>query len=197
MYSAQSLLPEKYNGSAIDNYQHELLLFALVVTLEAKQILELGCREGYTTEALLKAAEITNGIVHTVDKQNRNNLPFVKNKRWIFNQCDTIEFIKNNRLVYDLIYIDDWHHGKHVLEELTKLQYYIKPSGLIIMHDTMWNNPPHYYRSEETSDGEMGGGGPAVALFNFVHRSRFLWEYVTIPTNHGLTILRKVSEEQI
>lgn len=191
------LLEEKYGGNMIDNYQHELILFALAVNLGAKQILELGVREGGTTEAFLMACEYTNGIVHSVDKQNRNNLPFVKNKRWIFNQCDTIEFIKNNRLVYDLIYIDDWHNGKHVLEELTKLQYYIKPSGLIIMHDTMWNNPPHYYRSEDDAEGEMGGGGPAKALFKFVHRSRFFWEYVTIPTNNGLTILRKVSEEQI
>jgi predicted O-methyltransferase YrrM len=183
-----NLLKQKNDENMID-----LMLFTIALNINARQILEIGVRTNSITEAFLTACERTNGIVHSVDKQNR----FVKNKRWIFNQSDTLEFIKNNRLIYDIIYIDGWHHGKHVLEQLTKLQHYIKPSGLILIPNTMWENPPHYYRSEETAEGKMGGGGPSVALFKFVHRSRFSWEYVTIPIDNGLTILRKVSEEQI
>jgi predicted O-methyltransferase YrrM len=183
------------NGAG-DADQHYITLFALSLSLKAKNILELGVRNGGSTRAFLNALEYTNGNLVSVDINDnlilREN--FKNQTNWSFIVSDAIHFLKNENKIYDIILIDDWHDGIHVTKELELIYNLVTPNSLILAHDTMcWNTQPnyHYYLDQ---DGEFGNGGPWRAIKNL---DKKIWEYSTIPVNNGLTIIRKIGEERI
>lgn len=171
-----------------------LLFLSLVITLNAKNILELGVREGGSTLPLLLGAELTNGFLKSVDI----NYPIFRcperlNKYWEFNLVDSLTYISNlnKDTIFDLIYVDDWHDGLHVTKEIELLSKHINKSSVIIMHDAMnTNSQPEYNENENAPPGsEFGNGGVYHCLKNLDKNE---WEFSTIPANHGLTILRKI-----
>lgn len=176
-----------------DSHQHSLTIFAIVAQLKATKILELGVREGCTTFPLLCGATLTNGMVESVDiEQTPYVCPDELKPHWQFHQSDAIAFLEakvaeNAR--YDLVYVDDWHSYDHVKRELELIDLITGPRSIILLHDLMYGNSQPNYRSDlNTSDEQWANGGPyrAVAELN-----PSLWEFATIPVNHGLTILRK------
>ena len=169
----------------IDDYQHELLIFALAITMDAKNILETGVREGTVTQALLKAAKVTQAKVTSVDIENRSYLNYPD---WNFVQSESIQFLENCKEVYDLIYIDDWHEYNHVKKQLELIDKLTTNSSIVLLHDTMYNKVPIYNTTRATV-AEFANGGPARAVLEL---DKTKWEWCTIPTNHGLTILRKL-----
>ena len=63
-------------------------------------------------------------------------------------------------------------------------------NSLILLHDLMGNNSqPNYYHPIDVTSGEWANGGPYEAVKNL---PKDKWEWVTIPVNNGLTILRKI-----
>lgn len=186
------LLITVLNGKG-DSDKHLLTLFSISLSLEAKKILELGVRNGSTTLPLLMSCKLQNGYLDSVDLNNTTfKCPKLYQKYWNFHKQDALLFLEecvSNNKKYDLIYVDDYHSYEHVKKELEFIDQMIKPSGIVILHDLMYGNTcPYYHVDLTTCSPQWANGGPyrAVAELN-----PNFWEFSTIPSNNGLTILRK------
>ena len=174
----------------LDSDRHIITIFSIALASKGKTFVELGVREGHTTEPLYEAVKLNGGHLWSVDiniptefKSNNENYTFV--------QKDSIEFLdewpKDKRI--DVAYVDDWHSYSHVKKQLEILDQLVGPSSIILLHDLMYGNTDPFYHSDLTlKKGQWADGGPyrAVAELN----PQF-WEWATLPWNNGLTILRK------
>ena len=189
-----NLIHETLNESG-DSSKHSLTLFSLVLSLKAKNVLELGVRAGGSTKPLLQAVEFTNGILTSVDihEDPEARKLFNSNPKWNYVIKDSIEFLSNipTDTIYDLVLIDDWHDGLHVAKEIELIESHITPSTLILLHDCMCFEQQPNYRLYTETIGEFANGGPYAALLKLDSAA---WEYSTIPVNNGLTILRKLGK---
>jgi predicted O-methyltransferase YrrM len=193
----ENLITSTYNGNT-DISQHLLTLFALTVSLKAKNILELGVRDGNSTLAFLLGTKVTNGNLISVDISETPSLreTYKDYKNWNYVISDALLFLEQHvpQVPYDIVFIDDWHDGKHVLKELNYIEKNITTSSLILLHDAMCYNTQPKYHLYQDKDGEFANGGPYGALSQL---DKNIWEYSTIPTNNGLTILRKLDQVAI
>ena len=179
-----------------DSDKHLLTLYSIALQISAKSILELGVRGGQTTLPFLCAAAENAGTVHSVDIESTNFVcPSDLAMHWKFYKCDAIQWLQDvasfpeNK--FDLVYIDDWHSYDHVKIELELIDKLVTPSSIILLHDLMYSNAqPDYHSDVNTADPEWLNGGPYRAVAEL---DKDIWEWSTIPVNHGLTILRKKS----
>lgn len=176
-----------------DSDRHVLTCFSMAMQIQAKKILELGVRTGNTTLPFLCAAKELGGMVHSVDLDATTfQCPDDLRVYWKFFQSDAISWLEQQRrqdAKYDLIYIDDWHAYDHVRRELEIIDSMVTPSSVILLHDLMYSNAQPDYRSDlNTADAQWAGGGPYRAVAEL---DPAIWEWATIPINHGLTVLRK------
>ena len=188
----QHLLNQVKYGTQ-DSDRHVLTCFSMAMQIHAKKILELGVRTGNTTLPFLCAAKELGGMVHSVDLDATTfQCPDDLRVYWKFFQSDAIAWLEQQRsqgVRYDLIYIDDWHAYDHVRHELEIIDSMITPSSVILLHDLMYSNAQPDYRSDpNTADAQWAGGGPYRAVAELDPE---IWEWATVPINHGLTILRK------
>lgn len=179
-----------------DSSRHLLTLFSIAMQIQAKRILELGVRDGWTTVPLLAAALENGGMVHSVDLEDTTfQCPESYRVYWKFFKSDALAWLEQrvqDKGRYDLVYIDDWHSYPHVKRELELIEPMITPSTVILLHDLMYNNAqPHYRGDYQCQDPQWEGGGPYRALAEL---DPAVWEWSTIPVNNGLTILRKKAE---
>lgn len=176
-----------------DSDKHLLTLWALVLQINAQRILELGVRNGNTTLPFLLGVTEVYGHVHSVDLEPTTfSCPEGLQPSWTFYQSDAIAWLENRRAEggqYDIIYVDDWHSYPHVRQELEIITDLITPSGLVILHDLMYSDAqPHYRSDRNAADPQWAEGGPYRAVAEL---DTNVWEWMTIPVNHGLTLLRK------
>jgi len=176
-----------------DSDRHVLTCFSMAMQIHAKKILELGVRTGNTTLPFLCAAKELGGMVHSVDLDATTfQCPDDLRVYWKFFQSDAIAWLEQQRnqgAQYDLIYIDDWHAYDHVRRELEIIDSMVTPSSIILLHDLMYSNAQPDYRSDpSTADAQWAGGGPYRAVADLDPE---IWEWATVPINHGLTVLRK------
>ena len=185
----KSLIDKAIHGD-MDSDRHLISIFAMSLASRGKVFVELGVREGHTTEPLYEAAKLVGAHLWSVDlndptkyKPNNGNYTFVKQ--------DSIKFLeqwpKDNKI--DVAFVDDWHSYPHVKKQLELLDELVGPSSIILMHDLMYGNTdPFYHVDLSHHEGQWASGGPyrAVAELN----PQF-WEWSTLPWNNGLTILRK------
>lgn len=191
-----SLIAKARYGSE-DTDQHVLTLFSIALGMRSKRILELGVRTGNTTLPFLMAAEQTGGMVHSVDLEPTSfRCPDDLRVYWRFYQSDAIKWLEDNQhQQYDIVYIDDWHSYPHVKRELEFVQHMITPSSVILLHDLMYSGAhPRYHSEINTTDPQWAEGGPYRAVAEL---DSAVWEWSTIPVNHGLTLLRKRHPEMI
>lgn len=171
-----------------------MLLFGLILALRPKNILELGVRYGDTTRPMLAAAELVNAELTSVDL---NPTEFKsESKHWVFVQGEAISVL--SKLVatdrkFDFVFVDDWHDGEHVWQELELIDKMVGPSSIVALHDLMYQNWEPRYHSDQWAGGEWGHGGPAAGVQAFLSARSNQWEMLTIPVQHGLTLLRKIS----
>jgi predicted O-methyltransferase YrrM len=176
-----------------DSDRHVLTCFSMAMQIHAKKILELGVRTGNTTLPFLCAAKELGGMVHSVDLDATTfHCPDDLRVYWKFFQSDAISWLEQQRsqgAQYDLVYIDDWHAYDHVQRELEIIDSMVTPSSIILLHDLMYSNAQPDYRSDpSTADAQWAGGGPYRAVAELDPE---IWEWATVPINHGLTVLRK------
>lgn len=188
----EKMIQTTINGLG-DSDAHTLTLFALILQNKCRNILELGVRSGGTTIPMFYASKILNSTLTSVDidvpifdYQSLEN----DYSNYRFAQSDSIQFLNrqvNDGVLYDFIHIDDWHDGKHVIEELKMIAKLTTNTSIITLHDAMAHTYPVYKTDE--GEGEFGNGGVYRALKSLDPN---IWEYCTIPVCHGLTILRKI-----
>lgn len=191
-------LIENFIAKALSNGQqdsdaHCITLFALALSLKAKNILELGMRNGNTTEPLVLASSLVGegSCVVSVDCERTVwECPEQIRKHHFFIRDDAIHFLETvanptPSKIYDLVYIDDWHAYSHVKRELELIDKITTPRSIIALHDLMPGSEPNYWGGPSSS--EWADGGPYRAVSELSDK----WEFATIPVNNGLTILRK------
>mgnify|MGYP005719831333 CR=1 FL=1 len=129
---------EKALHGNMDSDRHLVSIFAIALASRGKVFVELGVREGHTTEPLYEAAKLNEGHLWSVDlndptkfKPNNGNYTFVKQ--------DSIKFLeqwpKDKKI--DVAFVDDWHSYPHVKRQLELLDELVGPSSIILMHDLM------------------------------------------------------------
>lgn len=192
MQHMKKLIDTVLHGSG-DSDKHLLTLFSLSLSINAKSILELGVRHGSTTLPFLMACNLTQGRLESVDLNPTSfNCPEEYKNLWSFTQANALDILKEKvekKEKYDLIYVDDWHSYDHVKAELEYIDQLVRPGSIVLLHDLMYGNTCPYYHVDLTScSPQWANGGPyrAVAELN-----PNFWEFSTIPSNNGLTILRK------
>jgi predicted O-methyltransferase YrrM len=189
-----NLINEAVYGDT-DSSQHQITLFALVLSIRAKNVLELGVRHGSTAIPLLKALEYTQGHLTSVDIVKNDNLNSLKEQypNWEYVISDALEYVNNipENKIYDLVFVDDWHDGEHLYKEIMRLEPHLTTSSLLLVHDCMCYNTQPDYHIYSPQDGEFANGGPFAAIQKL---DKSVWEYSTIPVNNGLTILRKIGK---
>lgn len=180
-----------------DSDQHTITLFAIALQTKAKSILELGVRDGDTTEPLLLAAHMNGGKLTSVDIDVTPWRPIPElAPNWDFRQDNALRFLDNcitTKQRFDMIFVDDLHKYEHVKQELARIDQIADERTVILLHDLMGEgNAPNYFlpTSAHYTDQVWEGGGPFRAVAELDINK---WEWSTIPVNHGLTILRKRS----
>jgi predicted O-methyltransferase YrrM len=179
----------KGNG---DSDKHLMFLYSVVIGSNAKNIIELGVRDGTTTIPLVLGAKETNGMVYSVDiEPTYLKLDEDLQKHNKFFLQDAVVFLDSwdHNQNIDVVYIDDWHAYEQVKKELEILDRLVSPNTIILLHDLMYGDSCPFYHVDLTiKDGQWANGGPyrAVAELN----SQF-WEFSTLPWGNGMTILRK------
>ena len=178
-----------------DSDLHLMTIFSIALEIKAKNILELGVRSGDTTEPLLCAAAINDGKLTSVDIQEIEwKCPDSLKCFWNPVKSEAIHYLNDDSdSYYDLIYVDDLHTYYHVKTELDIISKKIDSRSVILLHDLMtWSDPNYFQPDTEKHNGtEWDGGGPYKAVSEL---DTSIWEWSTIPSNNGLTILRKRGE---
>lgn len=157
-----------------------LLLYALCVSLGAKEVLELGFDAGWTTEVLAKSGAHVTAIDNNSEYPKTTAL--ARARLASYTNCDLLETDAIEFLIatpddfYDFIFIDDSHEFMHVTVEAYIARLKIKSGGIIAFHDTnihrIWqvieevfrdwqriNLPawsPQYSRADSGSDFGLG-----------------------------------------
>lgn len=171
-----------------DSDSHLITLYSLVISCKAKNVLELGVRKGDSTLPLLAAVKHTNGFLNSVDTIDSGYRPPQDlSNYWKLHVVNSIDYLKSVDKKLDLVFIDDWHDGNHIYEEIKLIEPWTTKETLILLHDTMhtFRNPDY---NNDLGDYYFGHHGPYGAICRL---DKSKWEYSTIPFNHGLTILRK------
>tara|TARA_B100001769_G_scaffold149549_1_gene117252 strand:- start:3313 stop:3900 length:588 start_codon:yes stop_codon:yes gene_type:complete len=174
----------------LDSDRHLVSIFAMALACKGKTYVELGVREGHTSEPIYEAAKLNEGHLWSVDLNPPSEYK-PNNGNYTFTQKDSIKFLEEwdvNKKI-DFVFVDDWHSYRHVKKQLELLDKLVGPSSIILLHDLMYGNTQPFYHADLTlTRGQWAEGGPyrAVAELN----PQF-WEWSTLPWNNGLTILRK------
>lgn len=187
-FNIDYLIDTTINGKG-DTDSHLMTLFSIALSIKAKTIIELGVRKGYTTVPLLLAAQKNNGKLYSIDiKPIEFEVPKNLKQYWEFHKTDAIKFLTTWNKPIDLIYVDDLHTYDHVAKELKLIQSHITPSSIILLHDLMYGNwEPRYHTDMTLVKGQWARGGPYRAVGELDPQ---YWEFSTIPSCNGLTILR-------
>ena len=176
----------------LDSDRHLISIFSIALASKGEVYVELGVREGHTSEPLHKAAELNLGKLWSVDVNEPTEYrPPDNTAHYEFKKIDSIKFLEEwpKHIKMDVVFVDDWHSYEHVKRQLELLDKCVGPSSIILLHDLMYGNTDPFYHTDLTlTDGQWAEGGPyrAVAELN----PQF-WEWSTLPWNNGLTILRK------
>jgi len=121
-----------------DIHEHLNTLYMLTVELNLKTILELGTRTGESTVAFLQAAKEIDGNVTSMDIDSCNDAKKLISDldltdSWKFIQSDDL---KNDwKKPIDHLFIDTSHTYEQTLAELEKFTPFVKPGGIITLHD--------------------------------------------------------------
>jgi predicted O-methyltransferase YrrM len=172
-------------------FEHVLTFFSIALQMKSKKILELGVRSGGSSYPFLIACRVLGGHLTSVDIDSSVwKAPEELAKYQTFVLSDAIKFLTNNTEKYDLIYVDDWHSYSHVKRELEEIDRVSDENTIILLHDLMGQSkhPDYFMPLDWNPADEWGEGGPYRAVEEL---DKNKWEWMTIPVNHGLTLLRK------
>ena len=176
----------------LDSDRHLISIFSIALASKGEVYVELGVREGHTSEPLHKAAELNLGKLWSVDVNEPTEYrPPDNTAHYEFKKIDSIKFLEEwpKHIKMDVVFVDDWHSYEHVKKQLELLDKCVGPSSIILLHDLMYGNTEPFYHADLTlTHGQWAEGGPYRAVAELDPQ---FWEWSTLPWNNGLTILRK------
>src|SRR3990167_4571505 len=107
-----------------------------IAQLQATRVLELGTSVGVSTRLISQALQVTKGHLWSIDIN-----PPIDNWHLAWD-CSNIAFLQHDALTYpwkqevDLLFIDDKHSYRHLLQELRKYAPWVRAGGVIYVDDT-------------------------------------------------------------
>src|SRR3972149_7510312 len=140
-----SLLKElKQSGEAPTGGSHtapelRLILYCLAVSIQAKDILELGFNAGLTFEVLACTGANVVGVDNMIERVNvegvaDERLKTYKNCKLI--QAEAVGYLRSAKdNSFDLVFVDDDHEPVHVRDETYEIMRILRPGGLAVFHD--------------------------------------------------------------
>jgi predicted O-methyltransferase YrrM len=168
----------KWHHSTVSGFaRHYLLLYAVVLGLEAKKVLEFG--SGLSSKSILGALGHSTGKLITIDmrsvEETGNSVADLKEyPNWTYLQGASGEVLRSlNEKGFDCVLHDGSHEWRTVFNDLRKVIPLMKKDGLIMIHDT--EHPKINYHLLFAV---------RLALIFVRH------EFVTLPYGHGLTVVR-------
>lgn len=136
---------EQRRETPSDINEHLHLMWIIAKNIPNVKVLELGVRTGNSTSAFLYAALIADGHVFSVDI-NEPEVPacFWQSQHWQMmidddTDSDTVEFV-SAYAPFDILFIDTSHYLDHTLFELRTYGAMVKKGGVILCHDTEWED---------------------------------------------------------
>lgn len=161
-----------------DICEHLTRLYRLTADLPVrdKVVVELGVRHGESTTALIAAVNDSGGHLYSADIVDCSGVHRGE-PNWTFILGDDMDIVKEwNRLI-DHLFIDSGHTYEHTLAELREWGQWVKPGGIITLHDT---NMPIY-----------PGVPRAIEKYLEEHPS---YGYIEHPECLGLGVIRKIKQ---
>lgn len=164
-----------------DIYLHLPRFVELVEHFNAQHVIELGTRTGVSTIAWLYALEKTGGHLTSVDIDARPTIG--EYDHWTFIQGSDLDTaIVGSLAAADIVFIDTSHLYELTVQELNIYRWLVKPGGVMVLHDTMLEQPM---------------GAPArprfpvrTAIEEFVAETGFQW--MNYPDCYGLGVVKVV-----
>ena len=118
-----------------DSDRHLVSIFAMALASKGKTYVELGVREGHTTEPLYEAARLNEGHLWSVDLNDPTEYQ-QNNGHYTFTKQDSIKFLeewpKDKKM--DVVFVDDWHSYPHVKRQLELLD---ECEALVVLYSYM------------------------------------------------------------
>jgi len=156
---------------------HLLRLYDLTVKLPSeKVVVELGVRAGNSTTALLAAVNDTGGKLYSVDLSTPCELPasvyLETEPNWIFILGHDMDVVKTWKKPIDHLFIDTTHKFEHTLSELKEWGKWVKPEGIITLHDATNNEV-------------------VQAINQFIEINDDKYDLTIFPNSYGLALLRR------
>tara|TARA_A100000164_G_C21671967_1_gene660044 strand:- start:74 stop:709 length:636 start_codon:yes stop_codon:yes gene_type:complete len=111
----------------------------LVNNIKNINILELGVREGISTNVFLEVCKKNQGNLTSIDIDDCSKVSNDKNWTFIHSSDDNFEFIDRKiRKDLDLIYIDSYHEAQHVEKVFYHYYDFLKIGGFCVIDDISW-----------------------------------------------------------
>jgi len=169
------------NGYANNSKWHQGLIIHLASILRPRVYLELGIFKCGLFNRMIPFAEQLIGVDANPEAGNH----MARSSKVRFVATTTSNFaqrLRNEPISIDMIFIDADHSREAVEEDFANFFPFVKPHGLILLHDT------HPLDKAATSQERCGDGYQAIEGLS---RKSEQFEMMTLPWHPGLTLCRK------
>lgn len=148
-----------------------------------QKYLELGVDENKTFSIVAEAVPYCVGV----DMSDRR-----KNKIGIFHQKSTDDFFKDNKDIFDVIFIDASHRIENVLRDFKNSLNCLSEFGIILMHDT----DPAVKKLYNKNGDFCGDAADIIDIINNEYKDEL--NVVTLPFDSaGITIVNRKNDRRI
>ena len=164
-----------------DMQPHLVRLYHLTagILVRDKVVVELGTRSGHSTTALLAAVNDSGGHLYCVDMTASCAKLFSGEPNWTFIHGDDRVVVKSWNKTIDHLFIDTTHTFEHTIFELREWGKWLKPHGVISLHDT--------HDAQERPIRP-----PMVAIKKYMEENSGKFALMAFPESSGLSVLKRV-----
>jgi len=124
----------------MEKFQNKLnLIKKKIENVDKPLILELGVKEGRSTEMFLEVCDRNNGNLISIDILDYSKIS--NNPRWKFihSSDDNFDYINSKiEKKIDVLFIDSLHEPNHIKKVFYNYFNFVKINGLIFIDDVIW-----------------------------------------------------------
>ena len=168
------------DNGLLETYPHYELIEHLAKWIKPINYLEIGVRWGTTYNVVRNYSK----MCYLVDLKflemdyTDNTIKYEMSSDEFFNQID-----KN--IKFDMVFIDGDHSKEQVLKDFINVKDMVIDDGFIILHDT--------YPCDERMTLPSHSNDCWETMLEIKQKYSNEWEYITLPFNPGLTLLKKMN----
>jgi|TARA_B110000908_G_C9987238_1_gene328131 hypothetical protein len=163
----------------METYQHYNLVEHLASWIKPVNYLEIGVREGNVYNLVHHWAE----NCYLIDI-NFLDISYSSNTKKFEMTSDAFFEIVDDKLQFDLVFIDGDHSKEQVYKDFENVKDRVITDGFVILHDT--------YPCDERMTLHELSNDCWETMLEIKQKHREEWEFITLPFNPGLTIMKKM-----